>query len=129
ESGITIIRLDEGLDTGPILASRAIALDGEDRTPELTARLAELGADLLSETLHRLELGEDVPAEPQEESNATLCRPIEKSDGRIDWSLPAEALDRRLRAFDPWPGVFTHLEEERLKILDAKIQPAGATGG
>jgi methionyl-tRNA formyltransferase len=123
ESGVTIMRLDEGLDTGPLLDRLTVPLDGTERTGALTGRLAALGADLLVALLRRFEGDEPVPAVVQDGSLATLCRPVGKEEGRIRWEEPALLLDRRLRAFDPWPGVFTTLREERVRILDAAPRP------
>ncbi len=128
ESGVSIMQLDEGLDTGPVLERAHVALAGDERTPGLTSRLAGVGAELLSGLIGRLERGERAAEEPQDESRATLCRPIGKDEGRVDWSLPARLLDRRLRAFDPWPGVFTMLEGQRVKILDARVADTRAVG-
>jgi len=128
ETGVTIMRLDQGLDTGPVLAQRTMTLTGDDRTGPLTTGLAEAGAGAIAELLRKLEAGDEIPAKAQDESLATLCRPIEKGDGRIDWNLPAADLDRRLRAFDPWPGVFSMLGSERVKVKQARPDPDD-TGG
>ena len=121
ETGVTIMKLDEGLDTGPLVAARSVPLDGTERTPPLTEELSRLGAELLATVLDRMARGESVPEAPQDEALATLCRPVTRDDGRIDWNRSASELDRRLRAFDPWPGVFTLLGGERVKILEASV--------
>jgi methionyl-tRNA formyltransferase len=94
----------------------------------LTAHLASLGAGLLVETLPGW-LACQVKAEPQEDALATTCRPLRKKDGRLDWTRPAEALDRQVRACDPWPGAYTTWQGKRLKILKAQPHPAWQVSG
>jgi methionyl-tRNA formyltransferase len=118
-TGATIMLLDEGLDTGPILAQAECPVAPEDTTGSLTAKLADLGAELLVKTLPPWLAGE-VRARPQDESLATYCRPLTKGDGHLDWARPAVYLDRQIRASDPWPGAYTLWQGQRLKILRAK---------
>lgn len=119
ETGVSIILMDKGLDTGPILAQRKVGIGAEENTPELGARLANVGAALLEETLSRWLRGEIQP-QPQPEEGATLTRSLRKEDGAIDWTMPAEQIDRRIRALQPWPGTYTYWGERLLKILRAR---------
>jgi methionyl-tRNA formyltransferase len=122
-TGVTTMLLDEGLDTGPLLLSRATPIGAEENAAELHDRLASLGADLLLETLSGLAAGTLVPS-PQDETRATHARIIDKQDGQLDWHLPAQALACRVRGFHPWPGTFTSLDGARLKVLRAQALDA-----
>ena len=126
ETGVTIMRMDEGLDTGPIVARRALPIAPDETTGTLTARLAALGADLLTATLPGWLAGALVP-EPQDEAQATMTTLLRKDDGRLDWTRPAAALDRQVRAVTPWPGAFTTWGGRQLKVLRAR--PLGAAEG
>lgn len=129
ETGVTIMQMEAGLDTGPILAQRAEPIAPDDTTDTLTGRLARLGAELLVETLPGFLSGRVCPA-PQDESRATYARPLRKADGQLDWTRPAEELARSVRAFFPWPGAFAIWEGVPLKILRARADPnfAGMPG-
>ena len=118
QPGVSIMLLDEGLDTGPVLATRATPIDDLDTGGTLTDRLAALGAELLVETLPRWLAGEITP-QPQDESLATYARRLEKEAGRIDWARPAVEIWRLVRAFTPWPGAYTSLGDLQLKFLEA----------
>jgi methionyl-tRNA formyltransferase len=122
-TGITIMRMDEGLDTGPILAQAECSIAPGDTTGSLTAKLAELGAQLLIETLGGWLEGA-IEAQPQDDAAATYCDQLEKVDGLLDWSQPAVYLDRQVRACDPWPGAYTTWQGQRLKVLRARPQPS-----
>jgi methionyl-tRNA formyltransferase len=119
ETGVTLILMGEGLDSGPILAQAEWPLAPDETTGSLTASLSRLGAKLAVETLPRWLSGEIQP-QPQDESLVTWCRPLTKEDGLLDWSQPALMLDRQVRAHDPWPGAHTWLGKERLRILRAR---------
>jgi methionyl-tRNA formyltransferase len=121
-TGVTIMRLDEGLDTGPILAQAECPIGPQDTTASLSASLAELGARLMVETLPGW-LGGEIEARSQDESRATYCRTLTKEDGRLDWSRPADALERQVRACDPWPGAYTTWRGQRIKVLRARVRP------
>jgi methionyl-tRNA formyltransferase len=121
EIGVTIMRMDAGMDTGDVLAQRAEPIRPDDTTGSLSARLAELGAELLIETLPRW-LACDIEPQPQDHNQATYCKLLSKEDGRIDWTQPAEVIARQVRAYDPWPGTFTTWEGKRLKVLKASPQ-------
>jgi methionyl-tRNA formyltransferase len=121
-TGITIMQLDKGMDTGPILAQVEAPIQPDDTTASLTARLAELGAKLLMEVLPGWLAGE-IRLRPQDDSRATVCRPLKKEDGHLDWARPAAVLDRRVRACDPWPGTYTSWQGQPLKVLRTRPQP------
>ena len=121
QTGVTVMLLDEGMDTGPVLAqSPPIVLTGNERAGELQGRLFEEGAAMLPAVLDGLE-DVTIVATPQDDSKATVTRLIARSDGEIDWSLPAEQIDRMIRAYDPWPGTFTSWNDKGLKILDVNL--------
>jgi methionyl-tRNA formyltransferase len=113
ETGVTIMRVTERLDAGPVLAARATPIGPEDTAATLLARLGEMGAGLLCETLGRWERGEEVPEVPQDEALATHAAPITKEEGLIDWARPAAEIARCVRAFAPWPGSYTFLSRSR----------------
>lgn len=118
ETGVTLMLMDMGLDTGPILAQRAAPIGTEETAGELSDRLAQLGAELLVEIIPHWLAGELTP-QPQDETQATVTRLLRKEDGRLDWTQPAEALARQVRAFTPWPGAFTTWDGRTLKVLAA----------
>ena len=124
ETGITIMQMDEGLDTGPTLLREAIPLGRRDTTPIVHDVLAGLGARLVLRTL-----AERPHATPQPETGASYAPKLGRDDGRIDWSLDADTIDRQVRAMTPWPGTFTTLGDTRLKILAAHPVGEGTTGG
>jgi len=121
-TGVTIMHMDEGMDTGPILAQAELPIDPDDTTGSLTARLAQAGATLLVDTLPGWLSGR-VTARSQDPSQATYCRPLEKEDGRIDWTRPALHIERLIRACHPWPGAYTEWQGQRLKVLRAHARP------
>jgi methionyl-tRNA formyltransferase len=117
-TGVSIMLMDEGLDTGPILASAQIPISARDTTGSLTTKLSWLGARLLGEALVGWTRGELTPR-PQNEAEATYSGEITKKDGEIDWHLPAIALWQRVRAFYPWPGCYTRWQGKKLDIIEA----------
>jgi methionyl-tRNA formyltransferase len=124
-TGVTIMRMDEGLDTGDILLQRPTPIGPEETSERLGARLAALGAAALVEALPLLEAGTLVPVR-QDASRHTLAPVIEKEQGRLDFRLEAAALARRVRAFTPWPGAFTTLGGKLLKVHAARVlEPGG----
>ena len=129
ETGVTIMQMDIGLDTGPILTARSTDIRDDDTGQTLHDRLARIGGDLLVETIPGYLAGTIVP-HAQENALATIARKITKEDGRIDWVKPAEVLWRRLRAFTPWPGTFAFLpavpKPRMIKVLSA--EPVNWTG-
>jgi methionyl-tRNA formyltransferase len=126
ETGVTIMLMDAGLDTGPILAQKAIPIEPDDTTESLGTKLAQLGAELLGQTLPQW-LGHCLTPKPQDEENATYSGPISKSEGEADWHLSAIELWRRVRAFDPWPGCYTRWQGKQLKLFQA-IPLSGGRG-
>jgi|SRR5579884_3163940 len=123
-TGVTIMKMDAGLDTGAILAQQTTPIQPEDNSQTLHDRLAKIGADLLVRTIREYVAGK-ITARPQPAEGVSIARKISKEDGRLDWTQPARALWNRLRAFTPWPGVFTHLPGQPhphlLKIWQAEI--------
>ncbi|MDA0263128.1 MAG: methionyl-tRNA formyltransferase [Chloroflexi bacterium] len=126
-TGVTLMLLDEGMDTGPLIAQEEYALAGEETAVGLTQTLFELGGQLLKRTLPRWQSGE-LKATPQDDALATVTRKLERSDGLADWTLTAEELDRRSRAFTPWPGLFTHWNGSGLKLVAVSVLPGGSGG-
>jgi methionyl-tRNA formyltransferase len=129
ETGVTTMMIDEGLDTGPVLLARATPIGPEETTPQLEARLSQMGGALLIETIDGLVSGAVTPR-PQDHSAATVARMLRKEDGRIDWTLTADAITRRVRGLTPWPGTFTTCAGSELKVLRAAVGVAagGAPG-
>lgn len=132
ETGVTIMQMDAGLDTGPILATRRTPILLADDSQTLHDRLAELGAELLVETLPDYITGKIQP-QPQPAECSTYAAKIRKEDGKIEWNQPAESIWHRLRAFTPWPGAFTFLPAEGksqlLKIWQAMpVERTGRSG-
>ncbi len=118
ESGVTIMLLDAGIDTGPTLFSRSMHLLDNETTQSLTPKLAELGAQALLEALPQWIAGTIAPV-PQDETRATHTRMLRKEDGRLDWNKPSKVLARQIRAYTPWPGGYTYWRGKVLKILEA----------
>jgi methionyl-tRNA formyltransferase len=106
-TGVTTMRIDAGLDTGPMLERAELAIGTDETAPELSKRLANAGAPLIVNTLGKLERGE-LTAQPQDNSLASLARPLKKEDGATDWSLTAGEIYNRVRGLDPWPGTLTN---------------------
>lgn len=122
-SGVSIMRMEAGLDTGPVLAMRATDIQPEDTGELLTMRLAKLGADLLLDVLPAHLDGKLIPQE-QDDNLATYAPMIKKQEGELDFSLTAEACERKVRAFNPWPGAYLDWEGGRLKVHQAHVVPA-----
>lgn len=118
QSGVTIMRMDPGVDTGPILSQRAIPIQSDDNAETLSERLAQLGAELLLETLPGYLDGKLTP-KPQDDSLATYAPMLKKEDGELDFNQSADQLARRVRAFYPWPSAFTSWRGKMLKIQGA----------
>ena len=119
ETGVTIMQMDEQLDHGPVLAKRAVAIEPREDAARLTARLSEVGAGLLVETLGRLD---EVGAVPQDHARATVARRLRKEDGVLDASMTAEEIDRRVRALQPWPGATLPTARGRVKVLRGHVE-------
>lgn len=119
-TGVTIMMMDEGMDTGPILAAREEHIQPDDTTESLGERLADDGARLLVETLEGWLAGKLDPI-PQDAERASYAPPLKKSDGKIDWRRPAMEIERQIRSMIPWPGAFTTLDGKTLKIYRAQL--------
>ncbi len=141
EAGVSIMRMDAGVDTGPMLSAAYLPIAADDTTGTLTPKLAALGADLLVRTLPRWLAGELIPI-PQPAEGVTWAPRITKEEGLIDWSEPAALIERRVRAYQPWPTAFTRWNGLGLKVLRARVEEgsgdrdqeagtiiAGKTGG
>ena len=125
-TGVTIMRLDEELDHGPVLAIEAIGIGPDERAPALAHRLSRLGAATLLQVLGDIERG-TARETPQDHGQARFAPKLEREEGRVDWSVPAQRIYDRFRAFDPWPGLFIDCRGETLKLIE--IAPAAASGG
>jgi len=127
ETGITIMKMDAGLDTGPILSQRAVRIQPDETAGSLFEKLSTLGADLLIETLPKYIAGEIEPR-PQPEEDATYAPMLKKEDGLLDFSHQAVELERKVRAFNPWPGTYFKWDGNRLKVHRASPSTSPNTG-
>ncbi|HEU0168363.1 MAG TPA: methionyl-tRNA formyltransferase [Chloroflexota bacterium] len=135
ETGVSIMRLAQGWDTGPVFRQRTLAIQPEDNAGTLTDKLAALGAELLVEVMG-LRVRGMITAKPQDESLASYAPKLSKADGRLDWSKPAGQLAREVRAYTPWPGSYTTWQGKMLKVLAAtpaasssQVEPATVLPG
>lgn len=119
-TGVCLMQMDEGMDTGPVIACEATPIDPDETAGELGGRLAQLGAELLTRELPRWVAGEITPT-PQDHDAATMAPLLTKEDGRIDWSWTARAVHDRVRGMHPWPGAHTHLGGTTLKIHRTRV--------
>lgn len=124
ETGVTTMLMDEGLDTGPVLLQRATPVGETETAPQLLARLSEMGAELLSETLSRID---EIEPRAQPHKEATLAPMLRREDGLIDWSLTAPDVERRVRGFQPWPAAYTFFNGKRLVAWRTATSDAGST--
>ncbi len=122
ETGVTIMLMDAGMDTGPIISQIIVGIEPQDTAESLGNRLAQAGVRLLGETLP-LWVDRSLKPQPQDESKATYTAPVTKDDGIINWQMTAEGISRRVRAFCPWPGCHTWWQGKLLKILEAVALP------
>jgi methionyl-tRNA formyltransferase len=127
ETGVSIMQMDEGLDTGDVLLQRVLAVAPEDTAEGVAPRLAALGGEALVEALAGLAADSLLPV-PQDGARATLAPVLSREDGRIDWTRPAKVVHDRLRGFAPWPGAWTTIEGKILKIVEASWERAPAGG-
>ncbi len=122
-SGVTIMRMELGLDTGPMLSKREIGIDGMTAT-SLHDALSEMGAEMIVDILSR-----EIPAgEKQDDAQSVYAPMLKKKDGLIDWSNTAVEIDRQVRALNPWPGTYTAINGKRLKILSGSVTESAGTG-
>jgi methionyl-tRNA formyltransferase len=119
ETGVTIMLMDEQLDHGPLLASRSTPIGPGEDAVGLTVRLARIGADLLVETLRRLD---EIAPEPQDHTRATAARRLRREDGELSPDLPPHLIDARVRALQPWPGVTLPTSKGRVKVLSGHVE-------
>ena len=124
QTGVTIMRMDAGLDTGPMMLREAVPITATTTAAELHDVLAAIGARLILRAL-----AEDFCASPQPAEGASYAPKLTRADARIDWTAPAQAIERRVRAFDPWPGTFTLLSGTTLKVLGAELAEGTGTPG
>jgi len=128
ETGVSIVKMDEGLDTGPVLAQTRVAMPDRAMTDTFEAELARLGAAMLAETLQAYDAGTIEPM-PQGEAGATYAHKFAKQDGAIDWSRSADEIDRQVRALSPWPGAWFTLGEDTVRVLACELaEGKGAPG-
>jgi methionyl-tRNA formyltransferase len=127
ETGETLMRMDAGLDSGPIVAQRVFPLTGTETATDLERALSGMAADLLSETLADWLAGRIAPT-PQSTSGVTLTRPLRRDDGLLDPTRPAIELERQVRAYQPWPGSYTELGSERVVVWRARVVDAAPEG-
>ena len=126
ETGICIMQMDEGLDTGAVLLRQSTPIRAEETTADLHDRPSTMGADLILQALDRLP---DLPLQPQSAEGVTYAAKIDKAEARIDWTLPADQVDRQIRGLSPFPGAWTMVGDERLKLLRSRLaQGAGPAG-
>jgi methionyl-tRNA formyltransferase len=127
ETGITIMRMEEGLDTGPILLQERVPIASDATSAGLSTELAILGGQLVLTALDRVAEG-SLRGTPQPPDGITYASKVTREEGRLDWSQPSTDLERRVRAFDPWPGSFFEIADERIRVL-AAIDLPGPAGG
>jgi methionyl-tRNA formyltransferase len=127
-TGITIMQMDEGMDTGAVLAQEGIPIDPRDTAGTLMEKLSELGSWLIVDTLSRIEAG-GLPAVPQDPDKATMAPLLKKEDGRIDWTMAAHTIHNRVRGLSPWPGAYSFLDGSLIKVLETHVtEGAGEPG-
>jgi len=120
QTGVTIMQIDAGLDTGDMLLKASVPIKADETAPELSRRLAPLGAGLLIEALQQMAT-DSIHPEKQNEAQATYAPVLKKEDGLIDWSRPARQIYNRLRGFAPWPGAYTTFRGQQLLVLSARV--------
>jgi methionyl-tRNA formyltransferase len=120
-TGLTTMQIDPGLDSGPILLQRELAVGADETAPQLAQRMSEAGAPLVIETLHRLERGEILPV-PQDHAQATFAPLLKREHGRIDWSQNARRIYNRIRGLQPWPGAYTSFRGQVCHVWGAPTE-------
>ena len=128
ETGVTLMRMDAGLDSGPVIAVDRVPLTGDETTPELELRLATVAADLLARSIGPWLRGK-LPARDQAKEGVTTTRPLRRDDGRLDPSLPAGELERQVRAYQPWPGSWLETPVGRIAVWQAEPAEGDGTPG
>lgn len=125
ETGVTLMKMDAGMDTGPIIAAEHIPIEPRETTETLNKNIGQLSATVAKKYVYEYCTGA-LPPQDQDESKATTSHIIQKTDGEIDWTQPPEAIERRIRAFTPWPGTYTFCNGKRVKILSAHLELDGS---
>jgi methionyl-tRNA formyltransferase len=128
ETGITVIRMDQGLDTGPMLLAESTPISSADTAETVHDRLAELGGRLIVSTLDAL-VAKSIEPVPQPDDGVTYAHKLGKEEGALDWRRPAAELERKVRAFAPWPGTWFEIAGERIKVLGAALTLAAGPPG
>ena len=126
QTGVCIMQMDEGLDTGPVLLRQATEIGAEETTADLHDRLSSMGADLILQALEQLP---DLPQVPQPTEGVTYAAKIDKAEGRIDWTCPAVEVDRQIRSLSPFPGAWTLAGTERVKLLHSRLAQGQGSAG
>lgn len=126
-SGVTIMQMDAGLDSGPILMTKETPITADETGQSLHDRIAAMGAEILPDALAGYLEGTITPC-AQDESAVTECATLSRDDGKLDFSRTAEELERMIRAYDPWPGTWTTVDGKRVKIFKARVVPQGTDG-
>ncbi|WP_170596782.1 methionyl-tRNA formyltransferase [Ruegeria arenilitoris] len=126
ETGICIMQMEAGLDTGPVLLRQATPIGPEETTAQLHDRLSAMGADLIVQALDRLP---ELTPEPQPEVGVTYAAKIDKAEARVDWSRPAVEVDRQIRGLSPFPGAWSEIEGERVKLLASRLSDGKGVPG
>jgi methionyl-tRNA formyltransferase len=128
ETGMTVMYMDEGLDTGDVLLQRKIDISPSETGATLHDRLAQIAPESLLESLHLLGAG-NAPRNPQDQTLATYAPKLNREAGRINWNETAEVIERKIRAYNPWPGAFTDFKDRKLKIFSASVVDLRGTSG
>ncbi|KTF13586.1 methionyl-tRNA formyltransferase [Pseudoalteromonas carrageenovora] len=128
QTGVTIMQMDEGLDTGDMLHISRCAINADETSASLYTKLAELGPDALIETVNKLAKGE-LKAEPQNDELANYAKKLSKDEANIDWSMDAAQIERNIRSFNPWPVCFTQMAEQTVKIYQAQVVDQTGSAG
>ena len=126
ETGVSIMAMEAGLDTGPVLMSRRLDIRSDHTSGQLLSELATTGAEALADSLDQIETL-IAKAAPQQDDCATYANKIKKTEGDLNWCASAEELARRVRAFQPQPGCYSHLDDDRIKVLAANCETGGAS--
>ena len=127
ETGVTIMQMDAGIDTGDILFTKKVAITEEETGGSLFVKLSQAGAELIVEALPKIEAGEVSPVK-QDETQSNYARMLKKEDGQINWNRPAEEIGRQVRGMDPWPSAYTYYKGKQFKIWKAEAVAGGTEG-
>jgi len=120
QTGVTIMQMEQGLDTGPILASRGVPISGETTGESLHHSLAHLGAGMIVETINALDKG-GIQSLPQPTNGVSYAQKLSREDGHLDWTRPADELELQIRALYPWPGAWSEIANQRIKVFEANV--------